>query len=146
MSNALKTFLWFDTDLEAVLEHYTAVLDAQVHSTFRDETGRLFTADVSIYGHPLILMSAPGGPVFNDSISLSLNVDGQAEVDRIWDALTAEGKPGKCGWCVDKFGVSWQVSPVQMRIWLEHKDPKVRGHAWPALMGMTKIVIDDLHE
>ena len=146
MTNALKTFLWFDTDLEAVLEHYREVFGAEVHSQFRDETGRLFTADVSIYGHPLILMSAPGGPVFNDSISLSLNVDGQAEVDRIWDALTADGEPGKCGWCVDKYGVSWQVSPVQMRVWLEHKDPQVRAYAWPALMSMTKIVIDDLHE
>ena len=146
MNNALKTFLWFDTDLEAVLDHYTDVLGAEVRSSFRDETGRLFTADVSIYGHPLILMSAPGGPAFNDSISLSLNVDGQSEVDRIWDALTAEGKPGKCGWCVDKFGVSWQVSPIQMRIWLEHSDPTVRAYAWPALMGMTKIIIDDLHE
>jgi predicted 3-demethylubiquinone-9 3-methyltransferase (glyoxalase superfamily) len=146
MNNALKTFLWFDTDLEAVLDHYTDVLGAEVRSSFRDETGRLFTADVSIYGHPLILMSAPGGPAFNDSISLSLNVDGQSEVDRIWDALTAEGKPGKCGWCVDKFGVSWQVSPIQMRIWLEHSDPTVRAYAWPALMEMTKIIIDDLHE
>jgi predicted 3-demethylubiquinone-9 3-methyltransferase (glyoxalase superfamily) len=72
-------------------------------------------------------------------------VDGQAEVDRIWDALTAEGKPGKCGWCVDKFGVSWQVSPIQMREWLENKDPEVRAYAWPALMKMTKIIIDDLH-
>jgi predicted 3-demethylubiquinone-9 3-methyltransferase (glyoxalase superfamily) len=142
---SLKTFLWFDTDLDAVVEHYRDVLGLVVNGSFRDETGRLFTADVSLHGHAMIFMSAPGGPTFNDSISLSLNVDGQAEVDRIWDALTAEGAPGKCGWCVDKFGVSWQVSPIQMREWLENKDPEVRAYAWPALMKMTKIVIDDLH-
>ncbi len=144
-ANTLKTFLWFDTDLTDVVAHYVDVLSMDVRGKFHDETGRLFTADVSIYGHELILMSAPGGPSFNDSVSLSLNVDGQAEVDRIWDALTAEGKPGKCGWCVDKFGVSWQVSPIQMRQWLEHEDPAIRAYAWPALMSMTKIVIDDLH-
>ena len=140
----LKTFLWFDADLEEVVAFYTETFGMTVHGSYRQE-GRLFTADVSIYGHEFILMSSPGGPKFNDSISLSLNIDGQAETDRIWSAITAEGEENNCGWCRDKFGVAWQVSPIQMRDWLEHKDPEVSSYAWAALMKMKKIVIDDLH-
>ena len=91
-------------------------------------------------------MGWPGGPKFNDSISLSLNVDGQAEVDRLWDAITHDGEAGQCGWCKDKFGLSWQVSPIQMRDWLENADPAISSYAWQALRGMTKIVIDGLHK
>ncbi|MEY4347980.1 MAG: hypothetical protein RIS43_399 [Actinomycetota bacterium] len=105
-----------------------------------------FTADFSIYGHEFIGMNWPGGPSFNESISLSLNVDGQEEVDRLWDAITAKGTPGNCGWCTDEFGVTWQVSPIQMRDYLENPDPEIAQYANEALMKMTKIVISELHK
>ena len=105
-----------------------------------------FTADFSIYGHEFIGMNWPGGPAFNDSVSLSLNVDGQAEVDRLWAAITERGKAGQCGWCVDEFGLSWQVSPIQMREHLENPDREKAAYANDALRKMTKIIIDDLYE
>jgi len=89
-------------------------------------------------------MSVEGGPAFNDAISLSLSVDGQAEVDRLWDALTSDGgTPGQCGWLKDKFGVSWQVTPIQMGAYLGNPDSAKREYAMAALRRMTKIVIED---
>jgi predicted 3-demethylubiquinone-9 3-methyltransferase (glyoxalase superfamily) len=77
---------------------------------------------------------------------LSIETDGQEQTDQLWEALTRDGEPGRCGWCTDPFGVTWQVSPKQMRIWLEHPDAEVRAYADTALRGMSKIVIDELHE
>lgn len=143
----LKTFLWFGGELDEALEFYKATFDdVVIHSENRPSPDApLFTADFSIFGHSFIGLNWPGGPEFNDSISLSLNVDGQEEVDRIWDAITKEGREGQCGWCYDKWGVTWQVSPIQMRDWLGHPDQETREYANKALRSMTKIVIDDFH-
>ena len=142
----LKTFLWFGGGLEEALAFYQSTFDdVQIHSMNRNPEGVLFTADFSMFGQEFIGMNWAGGPAFNDSISLSVNVDGQAEVDRIWSAITAEGREGQCGWCYDKWGLTWQVSPFQMRDWLMHPDVEVRGYADQQLRKMTKIVIEDLH-
>jgi len=142
---SLKTFLWFSGGLEEALDFYSQTFgDVVIHS--KNRMGDvLFTADFSIFGHDFIGMNWAGGDKFNDSISLSLNVDGQEEVDRLWSAITAEGREGQCGWCYDKWGLTWQVSPIQMREWLQHPDTETRTYANNALRGMTKIVIDDLH-
>ena len=143
----LETFLWFDQPLDDILDFYVQVFGANVKSTFRSESGAIFAADFSIYGHDLVALSAQGGPKFTEAISLSLKLDGQAEVDRVWDALTTNGgQPGNCGWCIDPFGVSWQVTPAQMQMWLQNEDETKRAYAWKQLMQMHKIVLDDLHE
>lgn len=140
----LKTFLWFQSGLDEALSFYQATFgDVVVHSRTPSPDGKLFTADFTIFGHEFIGMCVEGGPVFNDSISLSINCDGQDEVDRLWDSITAEGKAGQCGWCVDKWGVSWQVSPFQMRDYLGDPDPVRQQYAWKALRGMTKIQLSD---
>jgi predicted 3-demethylubiquinone-9 3-methyltransferase (glyoxalase superfamily) len=144
----LKTFLWFDGNLAEALEFYAATFtDFKLHSSGRPEAdGKLMTADFAIYGHEFIGMGWPGGPKFNDAISLSLNVDGQEEVDRLWDAITKDGEEGQCGWCKDAFGVSWQVTPIQMREHTGNPDPVKTAYAWAALRKMKKIVIEDFVE
>lgn len=144
----LKTFLWFPGNMDDALAFYASIFDDFViHSENRPKPDQpRFTADFSIYGHHFIGMNWPGGPEFNQAISLSLNVDGQEEVDRLWDAMTAKGKAGQCGWCTDEFGITWQVSPIQMREHLENPDPAKAEYANQALMKMTKIVIKELHE
>ena len=144
----LKTFLWFPGNMDDALAFYAETFtDFVLHSENRpDPSVARFTADFSICGHDFIGMNWAGGPAFNDAISLSLNVDGQDEVDRLWDALTARGKPGQCGWCVDEFGVSWQVSPIQMREHLENPDPEKARYANSALRTMTKVIIRDLYQ
>lgn len=145
---SLKTFLWYPGNMDDALAFYESIFtDFKIHSDNRPQEGKpRFTADFSIYGHNFIGMNWPGGDPFNQAISLSLNVDGQDEVDRVWDAITAKGKPGQCGWCTDEFGVTWQVSPIQMREHLENPDRAKAEYANKALMKMTKIIIEDLYE
>lgn len=144
----LKTFIWFPGNMDAALEFYSNTFtDFVIHSENRPQSDApRFTADFSIYGHHFIGMNWPGGDPFTNAISLSLNVDGQAEVDRLWNAITAKGKPGQCGWCTDEFGLTWQVSPIQMRDHLENADREKAAYANQALMKMSKIIIEDLHE
>ena len=130
--------------MDEALAFYVEHMGATIHGDHVLEPGaKRFTADFSIYGHEFIGLNWPGGPEFNDSISLSLNVDGQDEVDRLWNAITENGSAGQCGWCKDAWGVSWQVSPIQMRDYLENKDPEVAEYAMQALRAMGKIVIAD---
>lgn len=144
----LKTFIWFPGNMDEALAFYReAFREFEIHSDTRpDPSGPRFTADFTIYGHNFIGMNWLGGEPFSNAISLSLNVDGQEEVDRLWEAITAKGKPGMCGWCTDEFGITWQVSPIQMREHLENPDLAKSQYANQALKKMTKIIIRDLYE
>ena len=144
----LKTFLWFPGNMDDALAFYADTFtDFVINSENRPDPAKpRFTADFSIYGHDFIGLNWPGGDAFSEAISLSLNVDGQEEVDRLWDAITLRGKAGRCGWCTDEFGVTWQVSPIQMREHLENPDRAKAEFANNALRQMTKIVIRDLYE
>lgn len=145
--NTLRTFLWFNGRLGEALEFYKETFaDVVIFDQDFTPEGVLFTADFSIHGHEFIGLNWAGGPEFNEAISLSLSCDGQAETDRLWAAITAEGEPGNCGWCKDKFGVSWQVTPIQMRDHLRNPDPQKAAYAMAALRDMGKIVIADLYE
>jgi len=143
----LKTFLWFPGNMDEALAFYQSIFtDFKIHSENRPDPDKArFTADFSIYGHYFIGMNWPGGDSFNNAISLSLNVDGQDEVDRLWEAITLKGKEGRCGWCTDEFGLTWQVSPIQMREHLENPDREKAEYANKALQQMTKIIIKDLY-
>jgi len=72
-------------------------------------------------------------------VSFRVVCHGQAEVDHYWDALTAGGQPGQCGWLTDQFGVAWQVTPEEMGHYLGHADPTKAQAAMTAMLGMTKI-------
>lgn len=141
----IRTFLWFDGRLEEALDFYASVLGTlQVTEANRDESGSLFTADFEISGHEFIGLNVAGGPTFNDAVSISIECDGQEETDRLWAAFTERGEAGQCGWLVDEFGLSWQVSPRQMRDHLGDPDPERAAYAWQALRTMGKIVLADM--
>ncbi len=107
---------------------------------------QLFTAEFSIYGHDFIAMNIPGGDSFNNSISLHIQVDGQEEVDRLWSIITTNGAPGFCGWCTDKWGVNWQVTPFQMSGFLGHPDSAKAQQNMGFLRQMTKIQLSKFVE
>jgi predicted 3-demethylubiquinone-9 3-methyltransferase (glyoxalase superfamily) len=146
----LKTFLWFNGGLDEALAFYARVLGEEnlvVLSENRMGAGQpLFTAEFNIFGQEFIGMNWQGGPEFNDSISLSLNVDGQDEVDRLWTAFTERGEAGRCGWLKDEWGLSWQVTPIQMGHHLSNPDPAKAAYAMSAMRAMGKIIIRDLYE
>ena len=144
----LTTFLWFETGLEEALKLYAQIVPGfEVKSrNMNPSNGELFVAEFSMLDQNFIGMCIPGGEKFNTAISLSLQVDGQEEVDRIWNLITAEGEEGRCGWCTDKFGVSWQVIPYQMHEHLGNADPEKAMYANSQMMKMNKIIIADLAE
>jgi len=142
--STLRTFLWYNDGLQKALKFYKATFEVDMEVAEENLVSEhLFTADFSIFGHKFIGMNTPGGEKFNSAISLSIQVDGQGETDRLWEALTAKGEPGQCGWCKDQWGVSWQVTPYQMRDYVGNPDQAIAQQNWGILRGMTKIQLSD---
>ena len=142
--STLKTFLWFNSGLQDALKFYKATFGEGMSVAEESLTNEhLFIAEFSIYGHTLVGMNVPGGDTFNNSISLAIQVDGQEETDRVWDAITAGGEPGRCGWCTDQWGVSCQVTPVQMGEFLGHPDPAKAQQNMGIMQQMGKIQLSD---
>jgi len=79
---------------------------------------------------------------FNESVSFRVVCHGQEEVDHFWDALSAGGSEGQCGWLKDKFGVSWQVTPVEMEKYLGNPDHQKAQKAMAAMLQMNKIDLE----
>jgi predicted 3-demethylubiquinone-9 3-methyltransferase (glyoxalase superfamily) len=91
-------------------------------------------------------MGLNGGPVFQFTPAISLFVDceGQEEVDELWEKLSAGGKPDRCGWLKDKFGLSWQIIPKALGELLGDKDPGRAGRAMKAMLKMSKIDVAEM--
>jgi predicted 3-demethylubiquinone-9 3-methyltransferase (glyoxalase superfamily) len=143
-ASSLKTFLWFNEGMQDALTFYKETFGEEMEiDPAHLANEHLFTADFTIFGQEFIGMNMPGGDSFNNSISLMINVDGQVETDRIWEAITAEGSAGRCGWCTDAWGVSWQVVPYQMREFVAHPDQTKAEKNWGILREMTKIQLSD---
>lgn len=147
--------LWFDGDAEAAAKLYTTIFpDSRILSVDRAPADTpsgpkdmVLTVNFSIAGQTFIALN--GGPdfKFNESISLSIDCDDQAQVDRYWDALIAGGgEPSVCGWLKDRFGVSWQVIPRQLPEMLQSQDREAAGRAMEAMLKMTKIEVKDLEK
>ena len=145
-STQIRSFIWFQKDLEEAVKFYQSIFkDFKLHS-INKMNENLIIAEFAIHGQEFVAMDSPGGAEFNNSFSISVQVDGQAEVDRLWDAITKEGEEIACGWAKDKWGLHWQIVPFQMHDWMGHSDPEVAQYAFQAMMGMKKIIIDQLHK
>ncbi len=91
-------------------------------------------------------MALNGGPSFNfsDGISLYVNCETQAEVDKLWEKLSEGGEKGPCGWLKDKYGVSWQIIPAALGQFLGDPDPQKSQRVMQAMLQMSKIDIATL--
>jgi predicted 3-demethylubiquinone-9 3-methyltransferase (glyoxalase superfamily) len=140
----LKTFIWYPKGLGEALDFYQDIFkeNMTIHSKSHLDENEIFTADFEIFGQEMIGMGVEGGPGFSEAISLHVICDGQEQVDYYWEALSADGgEKGQCGWLKDKFGVSWQVTPIQMRQFLGHLNPETAQKNMAALRSMRKIVL-----
>jgi predicted 3-demethylubiquinone-9 3-methyltransferase (glyoxalase superfamily) len=105
----------------------------------------VFTVEFELLGSKYTALN--GGPMFTFSEAFSIFVlcEDQVEVDKYWDALTADGGAGqRCGWLKDKFGVSWQIIPKQLGECLGNPDPTKAAAAMKAMMGMSKLIVSEL--
>ena len=118
---SVRTHLWFGNDkaVEAANFYAEHIPDSKVHRVFtartHDNDRVAEVVEFSVNGHEVVGLNA--GPDFhlNEAFSFYLRVEGQEEVDHYWEVLTSDGgEPGACGWLKDKFGVSWQVIPVEL--------------------------------
>jgi predicted 3-demethylubiquinone-9 3-methyltransferase (glyoxalase superfamily) len=144
----IMTCLWFDDQAEEAVRHYASIFkDVKTLDVSRygensmDKPGSVMTIKFSIDGQEL--MGLNGGPhfKFNEAMSLVVNCESQAEVDELWEKLSAGGSKSQCGWLKDKFGVSWQIVPVQLMKLLSKKDEAASGRMMAALMTMKKLDI-----
>lgn len=109
-------------------------------------SGNVETATMEIMGQKFSLMTA--GPMFqfNEAVSFVVDCENQEEVDYYWDAFTKEGQESQCGWCKDKYGLSWQIVPKQLSGLIGNSDRERAGKAMQAMLKMKKIVIADLEK
>jgi predicted 3-demethylubiquinone-9 3-methyltransferase (glyoxalase superfamily) len=137
---SITPFLWFDTDLAEPISFYTSIFPDSAAPAVTSE-GPIFTATIELCGQQLLLLN--GGPQhagFNESISLFISVETQAEIDGLWERLTANGgEPGRCGWLKDRFGLSWQVVPTALGSLLGSPDRTRAQQAQEAMMQMGKL-------
>ena len=141
--NAISTCLWFDDQALAAAEFYVSLFDdAKITAvSYRggDPAQGAFTVEFELIGQKYWGLN--GGPLFPHSpaCSISVHVDTQAQVDRLWDALTADGgRESRCGWLVDHFGLSWQIIPRALPRLLKSDST---GRVMAAMMSMAKIDI-----
>ncbi len=139
MSDKLKPFIWLDNNIEEVFAFYKDIFkDAKIISQSS------FSGTIEIFGQNLIFLN--GGPMFKltTAFSLMISCENQEETDYYWDAITKDGKESRCGWCEDKYGVTWQVTPSELVKLLSHEDKETAQYAHNAMMKMGKIIIKDL--
>ncbi|MCO5178345.1 MAG: VOC family protein [Thermomicrobiales bacterium] len=144
MTQKIVPCLWFDGTAEEATNFYVSLFeDSEVLDGLRDpETGNVISTSFRIYGQQF--MTINGGPIFklSEATSFMIQCESQEEVDRLWDALTADGgEESQCGWLKDKFGLSWQITPTRLLELVSGPDPEGAARATQAMLKMQKIDI-----
>jgi predicted 3-demethylubiquinone-9 3-methyltransferase (glyoxalase superfamily) len=140
--------LWFDNQAEEAAEFYTSVFpDSKITDIVRygeagpGEPGAVMTVVFTLNGQQYVGLN--GGPMFSfdEAVSFQIHVESQEELDAYWTALTEGGEEGPCGWLKDRFGLSWQVTPIRLLELIQDPDPGRSQRAMAAMLQMKKIDI-----
>jgi predicted 3-demethylubiquinone-9 3-methyltransferase (glyoxalase superfamily) len=135
-------FLWFDTEAEEAATRYTSLFpDSQIDHVSRMSDGTTTVVEFVLFGQPYRAMNGGPGHPHSDAISFQVDVDDQEELDRYWDALTEGGKEIACGWLVDRWGVSWQITPAILPSLVGNPDPEVAARAFAEMQNQVKFDI-----
>jgi predicted 3-demethylubiquinone-9 3-methyltransferase (glyoxalase superfamily) len=145
--------LWFDGAAHEAAEFYTSLFpNSRIVSINRAAAdnpsgpkGSVLTVEFELGGRSFIGLNGGDDFKFNEAISMSIDCDDQAEVDRYWEALLADGgEESVCGWLKDRFGVSWQVIPRRLPELLASPDHDAAERTMQAMLGMVKIDVAEL--
>ncbi|GJE59269.1 VOC family protein [Methylobacterium trifolii] len=144
----ISTCLWFATDAEAAVQRYVSLVpDSRIDHVQRSpgpwpggQTGDAILLAFTLGGQSFQALNGGNRVDYGTAASLSVSCSDQAEVDRLWSALTADGgKEIQCGWLRDRWGVPWQVVPAVLPRLLADPDPAVAGRVFTAMQGMVKL-------
>jgi predicted 3-demethylubiquinone-9 3-methyltransferase (glyoxalase superfamily) len=147
----ISTCLWFDTQAEEAANFYVSLLDDSEVTDVQHLEGTPSGDNVALVFFRLAgkeFMAINGGPQFpfTEAVSIYIGVKDQAEVDRLWAALTDGGEEGQCGWLKDRFGLSWQVVPDRLGELLSDPDAERSQRAMQAMLQMRKIEVKVLED
>lgn len=142
--------LWYNTEAEEAARFYASVFpDSSVGRVLRapgdypsGSAGDVLTVEFTVLGIPCLGLN--GGPTFehNEAFSFQVTTESQEETDRYWSAIVENGgQESACGWCKDKWGISWQITPVALTEAINDPDPAAAKRAFEAMMTMGKIDI-----
>ncbi len=149
----ITPFLWFDNQAEEAANFYTSLFkNSRIGSISRygeggpGVPGTVMTVSFQLDGQEFVALN--GGPqfTFSPAISLLVNCETQAEVDRLWERLTEGGEEQQCGWLTDKYGVTWQIVPAGLVEMLNSDDAEKSRRATNAMLQMKKIDIGKIRQ
>ena len=149
----IVTFLWYDTQAEQATNFYVSIFkNSKIGKISRygeggpGPKGSVMGVTFELEGQEFFALN--GGPhfKFTPAISLFVNCETQEEVDELWAKLSAGGRPDRCGWLQDKYGLSWQIIPKVLGELLGNKDPQIAQRAMQAMLQMSKIDIRTLQQ
>ncbi|MGN8068437.1 VOC family protein [Mucilaginibacter sp. SG564] len=146
--------LWFNGKVQEALDFYTSIFKnskvsdiTRYGETHPQLAGDILVARFELDGQEFMILNGGPGFPFTEAISLSVICKTQEEIDFYWNALLADGgKENQCGWLKDKFGLSWQVSPIEIEAMLKDKNTKKANNVMNAMMQMVKIDLNVLKE
>ncbi|MGC1448934.1 MAG: VOC family protein [Candidatus Sulfotelmatobacter sp.] len=149
----ITPFLWFDDRAEEAMNFYTSIFkNSKVGKLTRfgeagpGPKGTVMSATFQLEGQEFMALN--GGPLFQftPAISFFVSCNTQEEVDELWEKLSEGGRPDRCGWLKDKFGLSWQIIPTVLTDLLQDKDPEKSQRVMKAMLRMGKIDIAGLQK
>jgi predicted 3-demethylubiquinone-9 3-methyltransferase (glyoxalase superfamily) len=155
VSHRIVPNLWFDSEAEEAAKLYTSLFkDSKIgrvthytkagHEIHGQPEGKVMTIEFELEGQPFVALNGGSHFKFNEAISFIVQCDTQQEIDRLWNALSADPAAEVCGWLKDKFGLSWQIVPSVLDDMMQDKNPaKVEG-VTNAFLKMKKFDIAEL--
>jgi predicted 3-demethylubiquinone-9 3-methyltransferase (glyoxalase superfamily) len=140
--------LWFDTEAEEAAEFYTSIFPnsrvtnvTHYNEAAPSRAGSVLTVEFELDGQPFVGINGGRQYTFNEALSLAVPCEDQDEIDYYWERLTDGGEEGPCGWCKDRYGLSWQVVPKEIGEIFSDADPDRAARAMKAMFDMKKLDI-----